>query len=483
MAPPHTVKVLDLSRVAPPPGSVSEASLPLTLFDVLWVQAPPVQRLFFYEFSPPNTTTTSDFFNTLLPHLKHSLSLALQFFYPLSGNLTFSSQTCEHEIRYVDGDSVSLTVAESPADFHHLVGNHPKEAEELHPLVSQLPTASLLALQVTLFPNSGFCIGIILHHAVADGRSLAHFMKSWASICRTGDASSITALPLFDRSLVEDVKGLKKIFLTQMADIKMEETLKDVDVANQVKPVRATFVMGRAQIERLRQRVLARRPELPHCTPFVLTCAYVWVCLVKARGDVGDKTVHFSFAVDCRARLDPPMPAMYFGNCLGFCMAEANGSDLAQEDGLAAGSDSIGRAIRGLADGGLMGAEKWIPRFVEIFGERVVSVAGSPKFRVYDTDFGWGRRRKTEVLSIEQTGAIYIGESRYEEGGIEIGVAISRSEMDGFASLFEEVVVNFESGWDLTFEQMKDLALGLEMSEQRLLWVVWSPNDREAWKD
>ncbi|RWR78431.1 phenolic glucoside malonyltransferase 2-like protein [Cinnamomum micranthum f. kanehirae] len=441
MAPPNTIEVLELSRVAPPPGSVSEASLSLTLFDVIWVQAPPVQRLFFYEFSPPNTTTTSDFFNTLLPHLKHSLSLALQLFYPLAGNLVLSSQTGEHEVLYVEGDSISFTVAESTADFHHLVGNHQKNAEELHPLVSHLPPPSLLALQVTLFPNSGFCIGITLHHVVADGRSLAHFMKSWASIYRTGDVSSITTLPSFDRSLVKDVKGLKKILLTQTADFKMEETLKGTDVANEVHPVRATFVVGRAQIERLRQRVLASRPELPHCTPFVLTCAHVWVCMVKARGDIGDKTVHFIFAVDCRARLDPTVPATYFANCIGLAFAEAKGCDLAREDGLAAGSDSIGRAIHGLADGPLAGAEGWIPRVLKMAGERVISVAGSPKFRVYDTDFGWGRPRKTEVLSIEKTGAIYMGESRDEEGGIEIGVAISKSEMDGFASLFEEGLV------------------------------------------
>ncbi|KAJ8647075.1 hypothetical protein MRB53_000098 [Persea americana] len=339
MAPPNTVEVLELSRVAPPPGSVSEASLPLTFFDVFWIVLPPVQRLFFYEFSPTNTTT-SHFFDSLLPHLKHSLSLALQLFYPLAGNLILSPQTGEHEVRYVEGDSISFTVAESTADFHHLVGNQQKNAEELHPLVCQLPPPSLLALQVTLFPKNGFCIGIALHHVVADGRSLAHFMKSWASIYRTGDVSSITTVPSFDRSLVKDVKGLKKILLTQIADIKMEETLEDVDVANQVHPVRATFVVGRAQIERLRHRVLASLPELPHCTPFVLTCAHVWVCLVKARGDIGDKTVHFIFA-----------------NCIGLGFAEAKGCDLAREDGLVAGSDSIGRAIHGLADGPLTGAE------------------------------------------------------------------------------------------------------------------------------
>lgn len=186
---------------------------------------PPVQRIFFYEFSHPNTITTTHFLESLLPNLKQSLSLALQLFYPLSANLRLSPETGEHEPHYVD--SVSLTVAESAAeDFHRLVSNHPKDAKEFHPVVPNLPTSSsLLALQVTLFPNSGISIGICLHHVAADGRSLAHFMKSWSSINRTGHLSSISALPLYDRALIKDPNGLKKLFKDQMTRIKFEKSV------------------------------------------------------------------------------------------------------------------------------------------------------------------------------------------------------------------------------------------------------------------
>ncbi|XP_058092123.1 phenolic glucoside malonyltransferase 2-like [Magnolia sinica] len=457
MAPLHNVKLLEVSRVSPPPSSITDASLPITLFDVVWLQLPPVQRLFFYQFpqNPDNTITTTHFINTLLPKLKHSLSLSLRLFFPLAGNLTRSPNNGEHEIRYVNGDSVSFTVAESDADFHLLMANHPRDVMELHPLVPQLPVSDpqnqpLLALQVTIFPDSGICIGTCIHHAVADGSSSMHFMKSWASICQSGDESLIRSRPFYDRSVAAYLDGLKRLMLDQIANFKRDQVSDSLKA--RATPFLATFIIGRADIETLRRRILARRCDASqkpiHCSSFVLTCAYVWVCLIRSRGDdVRDKNVHFYFPVDCRARLVPPIPATYFGNCIGCCRCHAKGNDLATEDGVGPASEAIGRTIQALDGGVLNGVETWIPEFVSTAasGERIVTVAGSPKFRVYDTDFGWGRPVKVEVFSIQEAGAISVADTRDEEGGIEVGVSLPKGEMDRFASLFVEGLKNLRS--------------------------------------
>ncbi|XP_058092128.1 phenolic glucoside malonyltransferase 1-like [Magnolia sinica] len=397
MATPQAVKLLELCRVSPPPGSVPETTLPLTFFDVFWLLAPSVQRLLFYELSQPNTTT--DFINTLLPKLKHSLSLSLSHFFPLAGNLTQSPITGDHEIHYIDGDSISLTIAESDANFHKLVSNHHrKRGTEFHPLLPQLQPPSLLALQVTIFPNTGISIGISLQHVVADGRSLAHFMKCWSSINGIGDEFLIAPSPFHERTILEDHDGLKRSILNQMAKAVLDHTSGAFEVLTLKPPtptVRSTFVLSRANIELLRCRVLnrveqSRKPF--HCSTFVLTCAYVWTCLIKTRGEaITDENDHFVFAVDCQSRLEPPLPATYFGNCIGLCFAEAKRSDLYGEDGIVAASEAIGRAIQGLENGVLKGA-------------------------------------------------MYFGDSRDEEGGIDVGLALSEQEMDCFASMFEEGV-------------------------------------------
>ena len=74
------VKILEICLVSPPQEkTTTQTSLSLTFFELLWLRLPPVERLFFYEF--PNQTIS--FFDTILPNLKHSLSLTLQHFLPL----------------------------------------------------------------------------------------------------------------------------------------------------------------------------------------------------------------------------------------------------------------------------------------------------------------------------------------------------------------------------------------------------------------
>ncbi|CAN0914787.1 Coumaroyl-CoA:anthocyanidin 3-O-glucoside-6''-O-coumaroyltransferase 2 [Linum grandiflorum] len=68
----------------------------------------------------------------------------------------------------------------------------------------------------------------------------------------------------------------------------------------------------------------------------------------------------------------------------------------------------------------------------------MISVAGSPKLRVYETDFGWGRPRKSEPVHVDSSGSVYFSDVRdVERGGIEFGLALGRSDMDSFVGLFE----------------------------------------------
>eukprot|EP00262_Sarcandra_glabra_P002312 TRINITY_DN1258_c0_g1_i3.p1 TRINITY_DN1258_c0_g1~~TRINITY_DN1258_c0_g1_i3.p1 ORF type:complete len:451 (+),score=0.84 TRINITY_DN1258_c0_g1_i3:177-1529(+) len=444
MAPPsphNTVNVVETSRVAPPPNSVTHSSLPLTSFDILMLRTSATQRLFFYELTHPKTY----FIRTILPILKRSLALTLQLFYPLAGNLTYLPETQKYEIRYTEGDSVELKVAESDADFNQIVQNNPRDATVLHPLLPELPPVSdlsptpVLAVQVTVFPASGVSIGVSAHHAAVDGRSFMHFMKSWAAVSCSGDASSVEPLPLYDRTTIKQTKEFEIIFATDSEKSEADSDLGgsfDAESKRRVESVRATFVLKRSDIERLRRLVSARQhAEKFRYSTFALTCAYVWVCLAKARHDVGEEDEYFAFPADCRARLDPSLPETYFGNCIGGNMTKMKGRYLLGEDGISVASDAISEAIRGLGNG-----VSWDSGLLILPPtNRTLSVTGSPIFRVYDTDFGWGRARKVEVISIERTNAISIAENRDEgDGGVEIGLVRPKNIMDSFVSAFEE---------------------------------------------
>ncbi|KAF7130256.1 hypothetical protein RHSIM_Rhsim10G0050500 [Rhododendron simsii] len=68
--------------------------------------------------------------------------------------------------------------------------------------------------------------------------------------------------------------------------------------------------------------------------------------------------------------------------------------------------------------------------------EGFLSIAGSPRLENYNTDFGWGRPKKVELVSIAKSRAVTLSNSRDGNGGIEIGVVLKKHETEAFASLF-----------------------------------------------
>ncbi|CAI0452083.1 unnamed protein product [Linum tenue] len=209
---PVKTKQLHSFQVSPPAGSLdpSAASLPITFFDVMWLNSRPMRRLFFYDFPYP----TLHFTQSILPLLRRSLSLALHRFFPLAGSLVVPPPPQLPFLCFSPAsDSVPLTIAEaeSDVDYDGLVGNQPRDVRELHPLVPEMNPGKvrsedgarlspLLAVQVTVFPNRGLCIGVQFHHVAADGMAFHGFMKLWAALLRSaatgGDAGACDQLSL-----------------------------------------------------------------------------------------------------------------------------------------------------------------------------------------------------------------------------------------------------------------------------------------------
>ncbi|CAA6668862.1 unnamed protein product [Spirodela intermedia] len=78
---------------------------------------------------------------------------------------------------------------------------------------------------------------------------------------------------------------------------------------------------------------------------------------------------------------------------------------------------------------------RWItnpfPRGLQM--NRLVIVAGSPRFRVYDVDFGWGGARRVEMVSPDGNREAALLAAR---GGVQLSVSTSRLCMDALASSF-----------------------------------------------
>ncbi|XP_027349537.1 phenolic glucoside malonyltransferase 1-like [Abrus precatorius] len=439
------MKIVEVFRVAPILGSEelpTQTSFSLTFFDILWLRLPPVQRIFFYEFPHP----TSFFFDTLLPKLKHSLALALGCYFPLVGHVTWPIDSNKPIINYDNGDTVSLTVAESDADFNHLAGTDLCEAKEIHHLLPHLnishEQATVVAFQVTLFPNTGLSIGITSHHAVLDGKTSTSFVKSWAYLCSDlGESPSSLPpqlSPFYER--VKDPKELGTIYANDWLKHggPNNRSLMAWDLQVPEDATRGLFQLSRSDIEKLTQFVVSKKKgnKKLHLSTFVLCVAYAWVCRVKVE-EVKGKRVILGFSIDCRARLEPPLPPTYFGNCIGGRAAVVEKRELLGEDGLIVAVEALSEALETLKDGVLNGAENLSSRLLNgvTTDDKIISIAGSPKFEVYSCDFGWGRPMKVEMASIDKTAAFSVSDSRNGDG-IQIGFVSKKESMEAFASLF-----------------------------------------------
>ncbi|KAL4652846.1 hypothetical protein ACB092_01G260800 [Castanea dentata] len=458
MATQSSMKILEVSTISPSsdsPNTATEISLPLTIFDLFFLKAAPIEVLSFYSH------TDSDYFSfdSILSKLKHSLSLTLPHFLPLVGKLTWPPDSQKPIIHYTPGDSISLTIAESDANFDDLSGDHVTEARNFCHLIPHLETsdskASILTLQVTLFSNKGFCLGVVANHAVLDGKTMSLFLDSWAYISKLDkDYTLLPELtPFFDRTAVKYPATLDSMFSDRLLATN-SRSLKPHNFGDPTEDiVRGTFELSRTDIEKLRKRVFswgdkvgdeAKRKTLEpfQLSTFVLTFAYIMVCVAKAKELESNKLICLYIPANYRTRLDPPVPTNYFGNCAGAGGIVAQARELMEEFGLAIAAYRIIDGIKKI-EGFLDEAEKWIKLATGEMGAEgtqtlpeMITVAWSNKFKDYERDFGWGRPQKVALTNINRTRATTIAESKNGNGGVEVGVVLRKHEMDLFASLF-----------------------------------------------
>ncbi|WZZ01583.1 hypothetical protein YC2023_073911 [Brassica napus] len=420
-----TITVTKISRVNPATNSSHDTTnslvLPLTFFDLRWVKFHPTERVIFYKLDKDNSSRES-FHSLILPKLELSLSAVLRHYLPLAGRLRWDPQDTKPHILVLPNDSVKLIVAESDADFSIISGKGLRPETEIRSLVPEFPVAcdspSVLALQVTLFPNQGFCIGVAAHHSVMDGKTVVRFIKSWAHLCNHETMSLPENLtPFLDRTVINvpaslDAKILEILlyFSEEKDDVRSLKLPPMEKISPEV--VRITLELTPENIEKLRERAKkeSTRSQL-HLSMFVVANAYLWTCLVKTRGGEVDRPVRFMYAADFRNRLIQPVPETYFGNCvfpLG-CYGYKAGFLWEKMDGTK-------RVKPGTQSG---------------------SVAGSNRFGLYTADFGWGKPVNSEIVSIDRNEAFSMSERRDGPGGVEIGDVEEQGEEEDKKVAFE----------------------------------------------
>ncbi|XP_073141205.1 malonyl-coenzyme:anthocyanin 5-O-glucoside-6'''-O-malonyltransferase-like [Henckelia pumila] len=449
---------IESHRITPPHGELPpEISFPLAYLDIPWLLLLPIRLLLFYD----SSVSKSSFLETHVPKLKRSLSLTLKHYVRFAGNIIHPLiDAGKPSFRYVAGDSVSLTVSESSKDFSSLVGCGPRDADQFYDYVPQFPPIKDepefkivpgLAIQVTLFPGSGICIGIASNHAIGDGVSIVSFIKAWASTSKFEGSSDEDLLirtgkdtPCFDGKLIRDPLGIDDIFWNQIKHVPIHSSTFPLPT----KRVRATYILHEADIKKLKDSAVRKIPGLIYVSSFVVVAAYMWCMMVKSGDSMGEEVEesrdeYFIFAVDLRrGRVDPPLPGNYLGNCIAPGRLKMGHGSLAGDEGFFLAVEAMADYIQNWANNKervLEGAEKWLWDFKKMEGGGTLAVSGSPKFDLYDVDFGWGKARKVEFASIDgENHSMSMCKPRDSDRGIEVGLSLPTQRMEAFAALFAD---------------------------------------------
>ncbi|XP_077213463.1 phenolic glucoside malonyltransferase 2-like [Tasmannia lanceolata] len=437
---PLPVRVIAESTVSPPPEPAmleTSYSIKLSFFDLHWIPLQPVKRLLFYE-------TSSSFSPLLIQNMKNSLSSALGRYRPLAGKLVYSPESTELEIECREGDGVVFLEAESEGDFHRLARDDVHDAATFGALVPNLETTKLpsrlLSVQVTRFVGVGVAVGLCVHHCAVDGNAMWRFVKSWADICKSGD-HTVGPRVLWDRSPIRGSFGLmiSKFYLEMLAPSLPKLTLTTFSDHDPTQLMRRTFILTPANIRSLKARVShSNNHNISTVSTFVAVSTHAWICSNRARRLEDNEESCLLFLVDCRPHLDPPLEEGFFANCVRPCLLRAKGFQLLGEDGFIYSTMAIQRAVHEVISDPLRDCKNWIDY---PFGlpPSFMTVSSSPRFKIYETDFGSGRPRRVELVSMNSEGSVVLADARDEEGGLQVSIALSPTHMDMFTSLFLDV--------------------------------------------
>ncbi|GLJ40767.1 hypothetical protein SUGI_0842910 [Cryptomeria japonica] len=421
----------------------------LSNLDLYWIPFDNVQNFFFYRCSP------SIQFHPLIQGLKRSLSSVLVHFYPLAGRLK-KGESGRMEVDCTNGGvqfmeaSISVPFQDLEKNgfrykpyFQKLVPNVNLFADENH-------STPLLSIQVTAFEGAGLCIAIKLQHVIVDGASFYHFMTSWAECSR---GIPISKPPQHNRTAFKqeykkspsisyrahDIKSLgitgAQIFKFVPENSRPEHQKRSLfeekhkeTPQNRSDLIYATFCFTEETIQELKQRSGAS-------SSFVAVAAQFWRCIMRARQIPEEESVYFLVLPDCRNRVKPPLLPTYFGNCLSVGVAKITAGFLINAH-ISFAADVIQQLINSCTEEAQI---NHLIDWVEVCNRRLLTESGlvygtkavnSPRFPMYDIDYGWGKPVDSQMPDMNDIGSMVLLPPKDGSKSIMISTCLPPDQME-----------------------------------------------------
>jgi|UniRef100_A0A2N9FAH2 hypothetical protein len=397
----------------------------------------------------------------LVHSLKQSLALTLTHFPALAGRLITDPNGYVHiecndaGVDFIQAKAKHLST-QTIISPRHDVPNCFREFFAFDRTISYLGHFKpLVAVQVTEL-SDGVFIGCTVNHSVTDGTSFWHFFNTFAEICK-GETKKITKLPDFSRDTVFNSPAVLKFppggpkvtfsgdqpLRERIFHFTRESILKLKLRANNNKNYNNSEILGK-QCNDVVWRAVNGENGVPNgkvtknrmeeISSFQSLSAQLWRSVTRARKLATNKTTTFRMAVNCRHRLEPRMDTYYFGNAIQSIPTVASAGDVLSRD-LRWCADLLHRnVVAHNNDTVRLGVADWErdPRLFPLgnFDGASITMGSSPRFPMYDNDFGWGR-----PLAVRSGGAnkfdgkISAFPGREGNGSVDLEVVLSPETM------------------------------------------------------
>ncbi|XP_076920436.1 BAHD acyltransferase DCR-like [Bidens hawaiensis] len=428
MAPEARFKVETISKShVKPQKLIGRKDCQLVTFDLPYIAFYYNQKLLIYKGGVEE-------FEGIVEKLKDGLKVVLEEFYQLAGKLDKDDDGV-FKVVYdddMDGVEVVTAAAEDTETADLLKEEGTLKLKEFIPYNEVLNFEGLhrplLSVQLTKLKD-GLVMGCAFNHAILDGTSTWHFMSSWAELC-TG-SKSISVQPFLDRTQARNTRV--KLDLTPPAQ-------QNGDGANPpaAAPLKEKiFRFSESAIDKVKAKVNANPPDgatKPFST-FQSLSTHIWHSVTNARNLKPEDYTVFTVFADCRKRVDPPMPESYFGNLIQ-AIFTVTAAGLLQANPPEFAASLIQKAINTHDAKAIEARNKEWESNPIIFqykdaGANCVAVGSSPRFKVYDVDFGFGKPESVRSGANNRfDGMVYLYPSKDGGKGIDVEISLEASAMD-----------------------------------------------------
>ncbi|KAF8405940.1 hypothetical protein HHK36_008018 [Tetracentron sinense] len=428
-------------------------------------EATPNNRLRLSEFDQPKPFThapTVYFYRPIgnsvasaMDTMRDSLSRALVHFYSLAGRL-YSIGGGRFELE-CNAMGALLFEAESEAKIDDLGDFRPTpEIRELIPHVDySTPTHELplLVVQLTRFRCGGVSIGMGISHIIVDGQSALHFFSEWARIAR---GEKLDTTPFLDRTVFLDQNppGAPRFDHEEFSTPPLLLGRADEKEQRKMETTVAMLKLTKDQIEKLKKEANEGHCGRPY-SRYEAVAGHMWRCACKARGHEGHQITKIRVAVDCRNRLQPPLPKGYFGNAALPTTPTSRAGDLVSKP-LGYASSRIREAVEKMTEEYVRSALDFLrgqPDMSKLrtfhtlgctqgafFGNPNMEITSWMGLPIYGADFGWGKEFHMGPGSLGFDGKSFILHDPHVDGSFIVPLRLQVDFMDAFKKfLYEDI--------------------------------------------